>query len=347
MFTKQRCLWMLIILVGIACNEGPKTPDVSNIKINLTVKRFDQDFFKTDTSNLSYSLKALEKKYPTFYSDFIEKIVGLSTEDSMNFSINIKKFIHDYKPIFDSSKTIEKGIEEAASETKEGLKYVAYYFPGYKLPNEFIPFIGPMDAFVNTATGIQSEIITTNALCTGLQLHLGEKSSFYRSEPGQQLYPEYLSRRFTTAYISVNCMKNIIDDIMPLNYNSKNFLEILVDHGKRIYLLDLFLPAKKDEFKLGYTTAQLKGVTDNEGLIWNYFTENNLLYETDLLKIRSFIGDAPETVEFGQGSPGFISLYVGRKIIETYMNKNKSTTIDQLIIMDAAKILAGSKYKPR
>jgi len=347
MFTKQLSFWILIFLIGVSCNDGPKTPDVSNVKINLTVRRFDQDFFKTDTFNLSYSLKALEKKYPNFYADFIEKIVGLSTEDSINFSVNIKKFIHDYKPIFDSSKTIEKGIEEATLETKEALKNVAYYFPGYKLPNEFIPFIGPMDAFVNTATGIQSEIITTNALCTGLQLHLGGESSFYTSELGQQLYPEYLSRRFTTEYISVNCMKNIIDDIIPLNYNSKNFLEILVDHGKRMYLLDLFLPIKKDEFKLGYTTAQLKGVTDNEGLIWNYFTENNLLYETDLLKIRSFIGDAPETVEFGQGSPGFISLFVGRKIIETYMRKNKSTTIDQLISMDAAKILAGSKYKPR
>jgi hypothetical protein len=347
MFTKQLSFLALIFLIGVSCNDGPKTPDVSNVKINLTVRRFDQDFFKTDTLNLSYSLKALEKKYPYFYTDFIEKIVALSTEDNINFSINIKKFIHDYKPIFDSSKTIEKGIEEATSETKEALKYVAYYFPGYKLPNEFIPFIGPMDAFVNTATGIQSEIITTNALCTGLQLHLGGKSSFYTSEPGQQLYPEYLSRRFTTEYISVNCMKNIIDDIMPLNYNSKNFLEILVDHGKRMYLLDLFLPNKKDEFKLGYTTAQLKGVTDNEGLIWNYFTENNLLYETDLLKIRSFIGDAPETVEFGQGSPGFVSLFVGREIVDTYMRKNESTTIDQLIIMDAAKILAGSKYKPR
>jgi hypothetical protein len=338
---------LVISFFGLNCNQGPKKPDVSNIKVDFTLRRFDQDFFKIDTLNLTSSLSKLEKQYPIFYTDFIEKIVGLSTEDSMNFSINIKKFIHDYKPIFDSSKTIEKGIEEAASETKEGLKYVAYYFPGYKLPNEFIPFIGPMDAFVNTATGMQSEIITTNALCTGLQLHLGENSSFYRSEPGQQLYPEYLSRRFTTDYISVNCMKNIIDDIIPLNYNSKNFLEILVDHGKRMYLLDLFLPTKKDEFKLGYTSAQLKGVTDNEGLIWNYFTENNLLYETELSKIRSFIGDAPETVEFGQGSPGFISLFVGRKIIETYMRKNKSTSIDQLINMDAAKILAGSKYKPR
>ena len=112
-------------------------------------------------------------------------------------------------------------------------------------------------------------------------------------------------------------------------------------------MLELFLPNKNEEFKLGYTTSQLKGVEENEGFIWNYFTENNLLYETDLLKIRSFVGDGPETVEFGQGSPGFISLYVGRKIIQQYMERNPETTANQLIALDAGKILAGSKYKPR
>jgi hypothetical protein len=338
---------LVISFFVLNCNQGPKKPDVSNIKVDLTLRRFDQDFFKIDTLNLTSSLIKLEKQYPIFYADFIEKIVGLNTGDSISFDYDIKRFIKDYRPLFDSLRKVESGIQEAALESKEALKYVKYYFPNYKLPNEFVTFVGPMDAFVNTATGMQSEIITTNALGVGLQLHLGEKSTFYTSELGQQLYPEYLSRRFTTEYISVNCMKNIIDDIMPLNYNSKNFLEILVDHGKRMYLLDLFLPAKKDEFKLGYTTAQLKGVRDNEGLIWNYFTENNLLYETDLLKIRSFIGDAPETVEFGQGSPGFISLYVGRQIIQQYMERKTKTTLEQLIALDAAKILAGSKYKPR
>ena len=344
---KHLYFFLILSFLVISCNDGPQKPDVSNINVELTLRRFDQEFFNTDTLNLASSLTILEKKYPFFYADFIEKIVGLNKDDSVNFSHDIKRFIKDYKPLVDSLKNIGNGIQEASTETKEALKYVKYYFPSYKLPNEFITFVGPMDSYVNTATGMQAEIITTNAMGIGLHLHLGEKSTFYTSELGQQLYPEYLSRRFTTEYISVNCMKNIIDDIMPLNYSARNFLEIIIDHGKRIYMLDLFLPNKKEEFKLGYTTAQLKGVEENEGFIWNYFTENNLLYQTDLLKIRSFVGDGPETVEFGQGSPGFISLYVGRKIIQKYMERNPETTANQLIALDAGKILAGSKYKPR
>ena len=190
-------------------------------------------------------------------------------------------------------------------------------------------------------------MITTDALCSGLQLHLGANSIFYTSAQGQQLYPTYISSRFTTEYISVNSIKNIVDDIFPSNNKANNFLEVLVDQGKRMYLLDLFMPDKSEEIKLGYTSAQLKGLKENEALIWNYFTENNLLYETDMLKIRPFISDGPYTSEFGEGSPGFISLYIGKQIVTKYMNNHPDTELDTLLGIAGTKILAGSKYKPR
>jgi hypothetical protein len=344
---KQVSVILLLFAIFISCNTGPKKPDISNIKVDLDVRRFEKDFFGADTMNLDASLEKIEKSYPFFFNDYVEKIIGLDRSDSTTFKPGVLRFIKDYSPVFDSTKTIEKDIQDVASEIKEGLRYVRYYFPKYKLPTEFITFIGPMDAFVNSATGTHSEIITSNALCSGLQLHLGVNSSFYNSGPGQQLYPEYISRKFSTDYISVNCMKNIIDDVFPPNYNSKNFLDIMIDQGKRMYILDLLMPDKKDEIKLGYSSAQLKGAYDNEGFIWNYFTENNLLYESDFIKIRSFISDGPSTSEFGFGSPGFISLFMGRQIVRQYMENQTEATVSNLITADAAKVLAGSKYKPR
>jgi hypothetical protein len=114
-----------------------------------------------------------------------------------------------------------------------------------------------------------------------------------------------------------------------------------------MYLLDLFLPETEDTLKLGYSASQLKGAEKNQGLIWNYFLENNLLYETDQFKIRSFINDGPSTMEFGEGSPGFISLFVGRQIIQAYIEKHPETTLDALLNLDAKKIFSASGYKPR
>jgi hypothetical protein len=291
-------------------------------------------------------LNELKKAYPEFLSDYIQRIVGIDLSDS-NYENKIKLFIHDYAPVNHAVTTIEKGIQTAFNENIEGLKRVKYYFPAYKLPEQFITFIGPMDAYANTPTSAHGEIITSYALCSGLQLHLGSKSSFYQGEIGSQLYPAYMSERFTTDHIAINCMKNIIDDLFPANYRDLSLLDIMVDQGKRMYLLDLLLPNTKPDLKLGYTATQLKGAEENEALIWNFFTQNNLLFEKDQLKVRSYIGDGPYTQELGEGSPGFISLFVGRQIINKYMHLHPETTIEKLFSMNANDILTASKYKPK
>jgi hypothetical protein len=344
---------ILISLVFIAgllfsgCDESPAKPDVSHIKVNLKMQRFEKDFFALDTNDLDRGFEKLRVDYHDFVNDYTGKILGLEGKDTSQWNLAIKTFLRDYRPIYDSAQKIDKGINAAKLEIEEGLKYVKYYFPGYKLPEEFITFIGPIDAFAYGQTGGSGDIITTFGLCAGLQLHLGENSMVYKSEAGMQLYPEYISRKFDTDNIAVNCMKNIIDDIHAPLQTGGSMLALLADHGKRMYLLDLLLPEAKEEIKLGYTKIQLEAVKKSEGFIWNYFNENNLLFETDLLKIRSFVTDGPSTDEFGLGSPGFISLYTGRQLIRAYMKKHPATSLNELLALDANKILSGSGYKPR
>jgi hypothetical protein len=337
-----------MVIICHSCKEGPDKPDVSGINIKLDVKRFEKHFFSLDTNNLDQDFEALRSsEYHNFLMDFTGRLLGLNGVDTAKWDMLIKQFIREYKPIYDSTVVLDKEVEKAAQDVKMAFRYVKYYFPQYKLPEQFITFVGPIDAFAYGATGGSGEIITTFAICAGLQLHLGSNSIVYKSQAGQELYPEYISQRFTTDYIVVNSIKTIIDDIHPSLQPGAKMIDIIADHGKRMYLLDLILPDTKETLKLGYTEAQLKGCKESEGFIWNYFTENNLLFETDLLKTRSFLNDGPSTPEFGLGSPGFISLFTGRELIRAYMKKNPKTTIDELLALDGQKILTGSGYKPR
>lgn len=337
-----------LILIGVFCACDSKSkPDTSGIKVDLKVVRFEKDFFEADTNDINTSMETLRAKHHNFTNDFLWRILGLEGIDSSLWGDAIKQFHHDYRPIYEASKNNNKEVEDAIADTKEALKLVKYYFPKYRLPSQFITFIGPIDAFATNQTGGSGDIITTDALAAGLQLHLGSTAEIYNTEQGMQLYPNYISRRFTPSYIPVNAMKNIIDDMIPPIKQGSPLLDIIIDHGKRMYVLDLLLPEMSDTLKLGYTASQLIGAEKNEGLIWNYFLENNLLYETDMFKTRSFTNDAPSTIEFGEGSPGFISLFIGRQIIRTYMEKNPDTAIDTLLSLDGKKILAASKYKPK
>ena len=351
MRTQRYCFLIALFFIAIwntGCQESPAKPDLSKIEVKLDVKRFEKDFFSLDTNNLNKGFQELwQSEYHNFMKDFTGTLLGLNGVDTAKWEMLIKQFIREYRPIYESTLTLDKEVDKAAQDVKMAFKYVKYYFPKYKLPEQFITFIGPIDAFAYGATGGSGEIITNFAICAGLQLHLGSNSMVYKSQAGQELYPEYISRRFTTDYIVVNSIKNIIDDIHPPLKPGAKMIDIIADHGKRMYVLDILTPDTPDTLKLGYTEAQLKGCVESEGFIWNYFTENNLLFETDLLKTRSFLNDGPTTPEFGLGSPGFISLFTGRQLVRAYMKKNPKTTINELLSLDGQKILAGSGYKPR
>jgi hypothetical protein len=226
--------------------------------------------------------------------------------------------------------------EEAA--IKEGLKFVKYYFPDYKLPTKLITFIGPINSFGN--------IITIDALAIGLQMYLGKNDPIYVSEEGQSLYPVYVSRRFEKSYMATNCMKNILDDMFPLQDAGAPLCEQMVEAGKRLYFLKQVQPNAPDSIVTGYTSAQLEGCYKSEKDIWSFFIQNNLLYQKDPSLIGDYMTDGPNTAVFGDGSPGFIGQFVGYRILEAWLQKNKALTLDKVMRTPAKIIFEQAKYKP-
>jgi hypothetical protein len=329
------------------CTNNDK-PNVSGIKINLTLERFERDFFAIDTNQLTVSIKQLQTKYPSFAKDFIQNILGLPpAPDDTAVQAAIKKFISDYRPVKDSVEKKFPQMKEIEEDVEEGLRYVKHYFPQYKMPEKLITFIGPMDAYFQASLGGYGDVLTTDALAVGLQMHLGRDFSLYKSEMGQALFPAYISRRFSPEYIPVNCIKNIIDDMFPDKSSGKALVEQMVEKGKRLYLLDKLMPDTHDTLKTGYTSKQLEGSYENEGLIWNFFLKNGLVYNNDPSIIKGYIGDAPNTPELGEGSPGYVGLFVGWQIVKKYMDSKKEVPLTTLMNTDPRKIFEDSKYRPR
>lgn len=335
----KRILFAFIIPVLIySCGNKKNIPDVSNIKVQLDVQRFDKDFFALDTTNLEASLTNLQKKYPLFINDFLYNILALPTaKDSV--LTKVKSFIHDYSPVNDTVQKVFNSDEKIEKQIERGFQFVKYYFPDYKLPTHVITFVGPIEGYAN--------VITSSGLAVGLQLYLGKDFPLYQTEYISDIYPEYQSRRFEPAYIPVNCMKNIVDDIYPDSTGSTPLAYQMVEAGKRLYVLDQLLPETADSLKTGYTQAQLDGCYENEGMIWNYFLQNNLLYATDPSQIRDYMNDGPKTEMLGEASPGFIGQFVGWQIVKKWMSDHEKTSLPDLLKTPAKQIFEEAKYKPR
>ena len=83
--------------------------------------------------------------------------------------------------------------------------------------------------------------------------------------------------------------------------------------------------------------------------IWSFFIENEFLFSTrNDLKSR-FISFAPFSkfnLDIDKNSPGSIGKWLGYKIVNSYMKKNK-VSIKDLLVEDYYHIYTNSKYKPK
>ena len=84
---------LIISFVFLSCKNKKGIPDVSNIKVDLEVKRFDRDFFKIDSNDVLPGLNEVNRKYPILTNIFLQSILGL---DSGSTLPGVKRFIHDH-----------------------------------------------------------------------------------------------------------------------------------------------------------------------------------------------------------------------------------------------------------
>ncbi len=335
---KMKNIWFILLILLAACTSKKKVPDVSAVKVDLPTIRFEQAFFRVDTANIDASLQNLSNKYPGFTQDFLYNILGTHNNND-SATKDVVAFTTSYKQLYDTAQTIFKNFAPIALQVQQGLQFVHFYFPKYPLPKQLITFFGPINSYGN--------IITQDGLAVGLQLYMGNQYSLYQSEAFQGLYPSYVSRRFEPAYIPVNCLKNVIDDLYPNKVSNKPLIEQMIEAGKRLYLLDAFLPNTADSLKIGYTQTQLEVCYSNEKNIWAFFIENNLLYDTDPNKINIYVNDGPNTPDINDNTPGFIGQFVGWQIVKKWMDKNDKASLQQLLQTPNKQLFEEAKYKPR
>lgn len=326
-----------IFLIG--CNNDSKQPDVSDIKVDLTVRRFEKDLFAIDSNQLAIGMADLIAKYPDFGRKFNSIILNIDPRWGNDTAIAyFKGFISTYRPINDSVQKVFSNFEPYEKKLEQSVRYVRYYFPEYPTPKSIITYVGPMDGY--------GDILDEGTLIVGLHQHVGENFSLYKDDWVRQTYPSYISNRFTPDYITVNAMKNIVLDMYPEAAEDKTLVLQMVEKGKRLYLLQKLVPDAKEHQIIGYTEQQYKECVEREALIWDLFVQNGFLQSIDNNIIKNYIGEGPKTQELGEASPGNIGSFSGWQIVNKYMEKYPAISLDSLMNTNPDIIFEKTKYKP-
>ena len=308
-----------LLSILFSCNTKDKNwVDVSTIKVDFTIDRFDVDFYTTKESLLLET----KEKYPLFFSK--------STPDTVWIN-KIKD--KDEQELFTEVQKKYANIDFLEKDLEQLFKHITYYNPKFKSP-KVVTLLSNID--------YQNRVLYTgDYLLISLDVYLGNKHDFYAD------YPNYVKQNFESENIIVDVAKAI--NLNKNNINDRTFIGKMIAEGKQLYLLDSYLPNVGDHQKIGYSQEKLNWAIANEEQVWKYFIENKMLFSTDTKLNKRFLELAPFSKFYMSEdnlSPGRIGAWVGWQIVRSYM-KHNDVSLQELKKMASENIYKKSKYKPR
>ena len=324
--------------VVMSCKRNFYKVDTSGINVNIQVKRLEKDLFGLNPDEIVSDVPALKQKYGNFLQLF-SYVINTGDINDSSFGDFLVRFCTDkmnneiYKmtmKVYPDVSSIQDGLDDA-------FRHYLYYFPDKKVPAVFTCITG----FNN------SLIIGDSILGISLDRYLGADCEYY---PRLQIY-KYISDRMTPAYVVPDCMYGWAAtewDFSSVGYATDNVLAEMIHEGKLKYFQKCMMPEKPDTLIFGFSPAQMDFCHNNEGQMWQYLVEHKLLFSTDQFTIRKLTGEAPFTTFFSNESPGKAAVWIGFRIIESYMNKNTDVKLSNLMTdPDIQGILQKAKYNPK
>ena len=327
---------LAMIFAGCGGENAKDVPDVSHIKTDVKVQRFDNDLFALDTNQLAAGIAQMAAKYPMMFPLFVQNIINDPTNRTETPEQALSNFLRaaPVRHLYDTCRQVYADLRPLERELSRMFQFQKFYFPERPVP---------------TVAAIVSEFGTDaftagDSLCgIGLDMFLGENFAGYNPE----FFPEYIRRQFRSAYIPVRLAKAIAQDIAG-EPSGKRLVDLMLHNGKILYIVDCLLPETPDSLKMGYTQAQIDGCLNNEAEVWARTLDQKLLYSTDFDKWRKMVTPSPNAPIVFTEAPGEIGNWLGWRIVQAYMARNPKTTMAELLKpTDAQQFLEKAKYKPQ
>lgn len=332
----ERCVFLFILFFIFSCGSNSLKPDTKGISINSEVLRFENDLFAFKGKEITDAdIKVFKEKYGMFFNNFVQHIIRIGKPTDPSLAYYLSSFVNDESiyEVYNESKKKYADFSSFESELSEAFKLYKYYFKEKWVPT-FCTFVSGFNYAVTADDSV---------LAIGLDMYLGNDCKYY---PLLGL-PAFKIKNMQKQYIVSDAMFSWLSVEFDNEENINDLIENMVHFGKLYYAQKLLLPDKHDTILTGFTNNQLEWCKNNEKDMWAHFVNNNLFFTQEQTVITKYMGEAPFTPGFPEGSPGRIGHWIGWQIVKSYMKNNEQLNLADLMNeTDCHKIFNQSKYKP-
>lgn len=327
-----------LLVVGMFCGCGNKhhyiPKDIEPLEVEIV--RFDNAQLAVRPDSVKQDIKQLYTDYESFMPIFVEGILGLQTEDTAYLCEMYAQFLTDTVMGFAQTNTTAQelfaNVDSLQEALNTGFSRLHFLYPEWEIPTLYL--------FVS---GFNSSVMYyENIMGVGVDMYLGSDYPYYN-----QVVYDYQKQTMRKACVAGDVLSMYL--AYHISYNSKynRLLEQMIFRGKQLFLLAQLLPNEPVWEVIGYSKEQWDWCEQYEQAIWNRIMQKRDLFKTESNVLSSYMNDGPFTAEVTQDSPGRLGLWVGWRIVDSYMRNNKDVTLRELMNEnDAQKILEQSYYKP-
>ena len=328
-------LYCLFILIG--CKTEKREIEITDSNLKITIQRFDIDFWNMNLKRPAKSMNNLYEKYSQFLPLYTEQALMVGQWNSKECQdILMNYFFPDsiIQTLYNDCLKQYENIDDLNEQLTKAFQRANTIFPQKTIPK--------VNFHVSAGANPNPILYKDSLISLSIDNYLGEN------------YPLYQNAVF--SYLRYNMRREkIVPDIItiwvtynfPFSLQTGQLLEEMLYRGKIMYLLSALLPDESNANLIGYTPEQWQWCIDQEKDLWMTIVEKKHLFSTEGLLRTKYLNDAPFTSYFSQDSPGRCGVFVGWRIIESYMKNNPNLSfVDLMNNTDYKSILEKSTYNP-
>jgi len=329
------CTLLTLILASCQKEKKEPIPDVSDIKVDFKVVRYE-DELRTKKVN------ELLKLYPDFSKIFFNHVIPIMRQKDHQAALDTIILNPQFNNLVDTTLQVHADFNQAVEELRQAFTYMNYYLPEIDVPDVYTFVSGFEHQQFLLADSSQNNIVGL-----GLDMYLGNTFPYASVSPENPAFSNYLTRSFNAPHIPKKVIELLLEDYLP-KPEKNQMLDQMILNGKKLYLMDKILPTTSDTIVMEYTEDQWAWANENELEMWAFFLKENLFYETNSQKIKKFLNPSPNAPGMPPAAPGRTANYIGWQIVKAYMRRNPEADIQDLIeATDAQQFLQKSRYKPK
>jgi hypothetical protein len=333
--TMKNLTFILAAIMLWSCGGGQPEkcvfiPDVSPARVALKV-----DHLEDTLANLKSKDELVDflTRHPVIRDEMLRR--AAYPDDSIFVDEMFKRFTNPgIDTLLEETKRVFGDGSDLAAQFRQAFANIQYYYPEFTPPK-----------IKTLITGLDSDLFVSDTLILiSLDFFLGPEGK-YRPKTY-----DYLMRRYDPHDIVPSCLLiyGISERFNETELKDRTVLADMVAYGKSFYFAKHMLPCTPDSVLIWYTREEINGARENENLIWARFIQDQVLFSTNAIDKKNYLGDRPITIQVGEKCPGRIGQWVGWQIVKEYMAAHPKTTLPALMSMtDAQALFKNSNYKPQ